>query len=103
MQAQTEKRRRKVDGTKLSLAESKDDREEEDEDEEEEDEEEEEEEEEDDEEEHKGISIDPKTYCKLGHFHLLLEDYNKGTLWFYNANVQNFHAKRLTFAILKFL
>lgn len=25
------------------------------------------------------ISIDPKTYCKLGHFHLLLEDYEKGT------------------------
>lgn len=24
------------------------------------------------------ISIDPKTYCKLGHFHLLLEDYAKG-------------------------
>lgn len=27
----------------------------------------------------KGISIDPKTYCKLGHFHLLLEDYSKGS------------------------
>lgn len=26
------------------------------------------------------INIDPKTYCKLGHFHLLLEDYPKGTL-----------------------
>ena len=26
----------------------------------------------------KGIDIDPKTYCKLGHFHLLLEDYPKG-------------------------
>lgn len=26
------------------------------------------------------ISIDPRTYCKLGHFHLLLEDYAKGTL-----------------------
>lgn len=24
------------------------------------------------------IDIDPKTYCKLGHFHLLLEDYAKG-------------------------
>lgn len=24
------------------------------------------------------INIDPKTYCKLGHFHLLLEDYPKG-------------------------
>lgn len=27
----------------------------------------------------KDINIDPKTYCKLGHFHLLLEDYEKGT------------------------
>lgn len=26
------------------------------------------------------VSIDPKTYCKLGHFHLLLEDYAKGML-----------------------
>jgi hypothetical protein len=26
----------------------------------------------------KEINIDPKTYCKLGHFHLLLEDYVKG-------------------------
>src|SRR5690349_13221710 len=26
----------------------------------------------------KVINIDPKTYCKLGHFHLLLEDYTKG-------------------------
>ncbi|KAG8229708.1 hypothetical protein J437_LFUL009833 [Ladona fulva] len=26
----------------------------------------------------KEINIDPKTYCKLGHFHLLLEDYPKG-------------------------
>ncbi|KAL1390372.1 hypothetical protein pipiens_012395 [Culex pipiens pipiens] len=25
----------------------------------------------------KEINIDPKTYCKLGHFHLLLEDYDK--------------------------
>ncbi|XP_055599994.1 uncharacterized protein LOC129749131 [Uranotaenia lowii] len=25
----------------------------------------------------KDIDIDPKTYCKLGHFHLLLEDYEK--------------------------
>ncbi|XP_050085894.1 histone demethylase UTY isoform X1 [Anopheles aquasalis] len=25
----------------------------------------------------KDINIDPKTYCKLGHFHLLLEDYEK--------------------------
>lgn len=24
------------------------------------------------------IDIDPKTFCKLGHFHLLLEDYAKG-------------------------
>lgn len=26
----------------------------------------------------KEISIDPKTYCKLGHFYLLFEDYTKG-------------------------
>lgn len=26
----------------------------------------------------KPIDIDPKTFCKLGHFHLLLEDYSKG-------------------------
>lgn len=26
----------------------------------------------------KGIDIDPKTYCKLGHFNLLIEDYPKG-------------------------
>lgn len=25
------------------------------------------------------INIDPRTYCKLGHFHLLLEDYPKGS------------------------
>lgn len=26
----------------------------------------------------KDINIDPRTYCKLGHFHLLLEDFAKG-------------------------
>lgn len=26
----------------------------------------------------KDLTIDPRTYCKLGHFHLLLEDYAKG-------------------------
>jgi histone demethylase len=26
----------------------------------------------------KAINIDSKTYCKLGHFHLLLENYSKG-------------------------
>lgn len=32
----------------------------------------------------KDIAIEPRTYCKLGHFHLLLEDYPKGKLfcWF---------------------
>lgn len=59
VQAQSEKQRRKADSTKSNLEDSKDD-------------------DEDDDEEDKGISIDPKTYCKLGHFHLLLEDYNKG-------------------------
>lgn len=56
VQAQAEKQRRKADSTKLSAEELKE------------------------EEEDKGISIDPKTYCKLGHFHLLLEDYHKGTI-----------------------
>lgn len=28
----------------------------------------------------KDINIDPRTYCKLGHFHLLLEDFNKGLI-----------------------
>lgn len=54
VQAQTEKQRRKADSTKAGPEESKDEGQD------------------------KGISIDPKTYCKLGHFHLLLEDYNKG-------------------------
>jgi histone demethylase len=36
----------------------------------------------------KPIDIDPKTYCKLGHFHLLLEDYSKGKRdhWVSNQN-----------------
>lgn len=33
---------------------------------------------EDDDPNSKNINIDPRTYCKLGHFHLLLEDYPKG-------------------------
>ncbi|KAG7205814.1 hypothetical protein KM043_007759 [Ampulex compressa] len=53
VQAQAEKQRRKADSTKINPEELKDD------------------------DGDKGISIDPKTYCKLGHFHLLLEDYNK--------------------------
>lgn len=28
--------------------------------------------------ESEAINIDPRTYCKLGHFHLLLEDFPKG-------------------------
>lgn len=28
------------------------------------------------------IDIDPKTFCKLGHFHLLLGDFAKGLLYF---------------------
>lgn len=31
----------------------------------------------------KDINIDPRTYCKLGHFHLLLEDYAKGIVCTY--------------------
>lgn len=56
VQAQTEKQRRKADSTKSGFEEFKHD------------------------DEDKGISIDPKTYCKLGHFHLLLEDYTKGNI-----------------------
>lgn len=57
VQAQNEKQRRKADSTKGSFDESKND------------------------EEENGISIDPKTYCKLGHFHLLLEDFSKGNIF----------------------
>lgn len=41
----------------------------------------------------KKISIDPKTWVKLGHFHLLLEDYRKGkfliiiTTYFINISI----------------
>lgn len=31
----------------------------------------------------KDINIDPRTYCKLGHFHLLLEEYPKGNLFLF--------------------
>lgn len=31
----------------------------------------------------KNISIDPKTWVKLGHFHLLLEEYRKGKMQLY--------------------
>ncbi|XP_011700294.1 PREDICTED: histone demethylase UTY-like isoform X2 [Wasmannia auropunctata] len=54
VQAQAEKQRRKADSTKSCPDDAKEN-----------------------EDEDKGISIDPKTYCKLGHFHLLLEDYSK--------------------------
>ncbi|XP_020295142.1 histone demethylase UTY-like isoform X2 [Pseudomyrmex gracilis] len=54
IQAQTEKQRLKADSIKESPEKSKENKDED-----------------------NGISIDPKTYCKLGHFHLLLEDYNK--------------------------
>lgn len=33
----------------------------------------------------KDINIDPRTYCKLGHFHLLLEDYAKGTIFCFSS------------------
>ncbi|XP_033207500.1 histone demethylase UTY isoform X3 [Belonocnema kinseyi] len=59
VQAHSEKQRRKADSTKMSFDESKDN------------------DDEDDDDDDRGISIDPKTYCKLGHFHLLLEDYSK--------------------------
>ncbi|KYM77560.1 Lysine-specific demethylase 6A [Atta colombica] len=54
VQAQAERQRRKADSTKTCPDDSKEN-----------------------DDEDKGISIDPKTYCKLGHFHLLLEDYSK--------------------------
>ncbi|XP_034943384.1 histone demethylase UTY [Chelonus insularis] len=53
IQAQAEKQRRKIDGIRSTNCDSKND------------------------EDDKVISIDPKTYCKLGHFHLLLENYSK--------------------------
>jgi histone demethylase len=31
----------------------------------------------------KGINIDPKTYCKLGHFNILIEDDPKGLYYNY--------------------
>lgn len=36
------------------------------------------------------IDIDPKTFCKLGHFHLLLEDYSKGKRRTSFRSYQNF-------------
>lgn len=52
-----------------------------------------------DEVEEKPIDIDPKTYCKLGHFHLLLEDYAKGKrrrrfLSEKSCPTRNFHLQR---------
>lgn len=38
----------------------------------------------------KPIDIDPRTYCKLGHFHLLLEDYAKGKRDLFHS-YQNFY------------
>lgn len=43
------------------------------------------------------INIDPRTYCKLGHFHLLLEDYPKGNLkmkWFSFLKIRTEHTHR---------
>lgn len=34
----------------------------------------------------KEINVDPKTYCKLGHFHLLLDDYEKGAMSISSSN-----------------
>lgn len=36
----------------------------------------------------KDLKIDPRTYCKLGHFHLLLEDYAKGNTWQFSFCIQ---------------
>lgn len=35
----------------------------------------------------KAICIDSKTYCKLGHFHLLLENYSKGKIKACSINI----------------
>lgn len=35
----------------------------------------------------KDINIDPRTYCKLGHFHLLLEDYAKGNIMIFQVRI----------------
>lgn len=43
----------------------------------------------------KDINIDPRTYCKLGHFHLLLEDYAKGNI--YNSNFINIELEHCLF------
>lgn len=37
----------------------------------------------------KDINIDPRTYCKLGHFHLLLEDYAKGKIHWQRTEIQS--------------
>lgn len=37
----------------------------------------------------KEINVDPKTYCKLGHFHLLLDDYDKGWICGYFSIIWN--------------
>lgn len=46
------------------------------------------------------INIDPRTYCKLGHFNLLLEDYAKGTIY---INYCLFFHSFLCFRHFKFL
>lgn len=45
----------------------------------------------------KNLTIDPRTFCKLGHFHLLLEDYAKGKFY---PNFYNFHRKLTNFCHL---
>lgn len=51
-----------------------------------------------DEPDEKPINIDPKTYCKLGHFHLLLEDYAKGK-WHILIRINLFKSRALFAAL----
>lgn len=43
----------------------------------------------------KDINIDPRTYCKLGHFHLLLEDYAKGNIFRFSSFDRWWRRRRL--------
>jgi hypothetical protein len=38
------------------------------------------------------VNLDPKTYCKLGHFHLLLENYPKGSPLHNNFPIELIHS-----------
>lgn len=48
----------------------------------------------------KPISIDPKTWVKLGHFHLLLEEYRKGNLSSLSQEFNWNKKKQITFSFI---